>query len=102
MLRKSGQRGGETYVGAEDILKNTYGILFIYQEQILKMCQVLGGIPAEDSDTVRKALGKRDRSILEKFGGLFVENYLQESLKLKEKVRKEGVVRYGKIIFISI
>lgn len=87
VLRKSGQRGVETYVGAEDILKNTYGI-FIYQEQILKMCQVLGGIPAEDSDTVRKALGKRDRSILEKFGGLFVENYCK-NFEVEKKYAKK-------------
>lgn len=74
VLRKSGQRESVSYVGAESILKETYGI-FTYQEQILKMCQVLGGIPAEDSDTVRKALGKKKLDILEKFGGLFVENY---------------------------
>ena len=74
VLRKSGQRESISYVGAESILKETYGI-FTYQEQILKMCQVLGGIPAEDSDTVRKALGKKKLDILEKFGGLFVENY---------------------------
>lgn len=74
VLRKSGQRDVVSYVGAESILKETYGI-FTYQEQILKMCQVLGGIPPEDSDAVRKALGKKKLDILEKFGRLFVENY---------------------------
>jgi DNA polymerase III subunit alpha len=74
VFRKSGQREIVSYVGAEKILKETYGI-FTYQEQILKMCQVLGGIPPEDSDTVRKALGKKKLDILEKFGNLFVENY---------------------------
>ena len=39
----------------EDILGNTFGIL-IYQEQAMKMTQVLGGYSAGQADSFRKAI----------------------------------------------
>ena len=58
VLRKNGERPVEFYVGTEEILKETYGV-FCYQEQIMKLCQVLGGLSLVEADDVRKAMVKK-------------------------------------------
>src|SRR5690606_9866203 len=56
----------------EDVTKNTYGI-YIYQEQVQKAVQILGGISAVDSDDVRKAMGKKQMSLIQKYKSQFIE-----------------------------
>lgn len=41
----------------EDILKETYGLI-IYQEQVMRICQRLGGFSMAEADEMRKAIGK--------------------------------------------
>jgi len=42
-----------------DILKSTLG-LFIYQEQLMKTCQILAGFTKTEADEFRKIIGKKD------------------------------------------
>ncbi|HLC99918.1 MAG TPA: DNA polymerase III subunit alpha, partial [Patescibacteria group bacterium] len=49
----------------EPILKNTYGI-GVYQEQMMKIAQDLGGFTLAEGDTLRKAIGKKIKHLLEK------------------------------------
>ncbi len=49
----------------EKILKSTYGII-IYQEQIMEIAQVYAGFSLTKADILRRAIGKKDVSLIEK------------------------------------
>ncbi|MCP4770281.1 MAG: DNA polymerase III subunit alpha [Planctomycetes bacterium] len=56
----------------EDILAETYGVL-IYQEQIMRVAQFMGGFSLSDADSLRKAMGKKDAAMMGNFEGQFLE-----------------------------
>ena len=56
----------------EEFLKETYGIT-VYQEQVMLLSQKLGGFSKGDADVLRKAMGKKQRSVLDKMKVQFVE-----------------------------
>lgn len=49
----------------DDVLEQTYGLI-VYQEQVLKLAQLLSGYSLGQADLLRKAMGKKDRVILQK------------------------------------
>ena len=56
----------------EKILKPTYGVI-IYQEQVMQIAQILSGFTAGEADILRRAMGKKKRSELEKQKQRFVD-----------------------------
>ena len=48
----------------EPILKNTYGV-GVYQEQMMQIARDLGGYTLPEADTLRKAIGKKIKSLLD-------------------------------------
>ncbi|MDP7248850.1 MAG: DNA polymerase III subunit alpha [Planctomycetota bacterium] len=56
----------------EPILSNTYGII-VYQEQVIRIANVVGGFSLPDGDSLRKAMGKKDQDLMDKFEGQFVD-----------------------------
>ncbi|MGV0850123.1 DNA polymerase III subunit alpha [Mycolicibacterium phlei] len=48
-----------------DILDETYGLI-VYQEQIMRIAQKVAGYSLARADTLRKAMGKKKREVLEK------------------------------------
>ncbi len=57
----------------EEYLKETYGIT-VYQEQVMLLAQKLGGFSKGDADVLRKAMGKKQKSVLDKMKGQFITN----------------------------
>ena len=55
----------------EPILKETYGIM-VYQEQIMKIAQDLAGYSLGEADLLRRAMGKKKKSEMEKHQSIFV------------------------------
>ena len=55
----------------EEILKPTYGVI-IYQEQVMQIAQKLSGFTAGQADILRRAMGKKKRSELEKQKQIFI------------------------------
>ena len=55
----------------EDVVSETYGIM-IYQEQVLKAAQVLAGYSLGSADFLRKAMGKKIKSEMDKQRETFV------------------------------
>ena len=55
----------------EEILKPTYGIP-VYQEQVMQMAQVMGGYSLGRADLLRRAMGKKKKSEMDKQRVLFV------------------------------
>jgi DNA polymerase-3 subunit alpha len=56
----------------EPILAPTYGVI-TYQEQVMRIAQVLAGISLAEADVLRKAVGKKDAELIRKELGKFVE-----------------------------
>ncbi|MES2628460.1 MAG: DNA polymerase III subunit alpha [Bacteroidota bacterium] len=56
----------------EEYLKDTYGIT-VYQEQVMLLSQKLAGFTKGEADTLRKAMGKKDRPTLDKMKPKFLE-----------------------------
>ncbi len=55
----------------EGILAETYGI-FVYQEQVMQAAQVLAGYSLGQADTLRRAMGKKDKAGMEQQRAGFV------------------------------
>jgi DNA polymerase-3 subunit alpha len=70
------KHGEETIVydvdDCEEYLKETYGIT-VYQEQVMLLSQKLAGFTKGEADTLRKAMGKKDRPTLDKMKPAFLE-----------------------------
>lgn len=56
----------------EPILATTYGVI-TYQEQVMRIAQVLAGISLAEADVLRKAVGKKDAELIKKELGKFTE-----------------------------
>jgi DNA polymerase-3 subunit alpha len=56
----------------EPILSETYGIM-VYQEQIMRIAQDLAGYSLGEADLLRRAMGKKKKSEMEKHQSQFVE-----------------------------
>ncbi|MCC7525389.1 MAG: DNA polymerase III subunit alpha, partial [Chitinophagaceae bacterium] len=56
----------------EEILSDTYGIT-VYQEQVMLLSQKLGGFSKGDADVLRKAMGKKQKAVLDKMKARFIE-----------------------------
>jgi DNA polymerase-3 subunit alpha len=59
----------------EKYLKETYGIT-VYQEQVMLLSRLLGGFTRGQSDTLRKAMGKKNIDLMNELKGKFVEGCL--------------------------
>ena len=55
----------------EEYLGDTYGIT-VYQEQVMLLSQSLAGFSKGDADVLRKAMGKKQKSVLDKMKGQFI------------------------------
>ena len=56
----------------EEYLKETYGIT-VYQEQVMLLSQKLANFTKGEADTLRKAMGKKQRDVLDKMYPKFIE-----------------------------
>ena len=55
----------------EPALKNTYGVL-VYQEQFMQISRDVCGFSGAEADTLRKAIGKKNRDIMKKMEKRFI------------------------------
>src|SRR5512145_1813881 len=67
----------------EPILKETYGVI-IYQEQVLKIAQVMAGFSLGQADILRKAMGKKDKAIMARQQAEFVAGAVKKGVKREE------------------
>jgi DNA polymerase-3 subunit alpha len=70
----------------EEFLKETYGIT-VYQEQVMLLAQKLAGFSKSDADVLRKAMGKKQKSVLDKMKEQFIQNATR-NLYPPEKLKK--------------
>ena len=70
-----------------DLLKETYGVT-VYQEQVMLLSQLLANFTKGDADTLRKAMGKKQKDVLDKMKPKFLDGCKANGhdLKIAEKV----------------
>jgi DNA polymerase-3 subunit alpha len=59
----------------EETLRPTYGVI-VYQEQVMRIANVLAGFSLAEADVLRKAVGKKDAELIRRELGRFVERAL--------------------------
>lgn len=62
----------------ETYLNDTYGIT-VYQEQVMLLAQKLAGFSKGDADVLRKAMGKKQKSVLDKMKAQFISGAAQNN-----------------------
>ena len=96
------KRGEEPVVYAlpvlEPILEPTYGVI-TYQEQVMRIAQVLAGLSLAEADVLRKAVGKKDAELIKQELGKFVEKSVARGFDRKIIEELSGQIetfgRYG-------
>ena len=71
----------------EDYLKETYGIT-VYQEQVMLLSQKIAGFSKGKADELRKAMGKKNKGIIDKLKGDFMAGATEKGFpeKVLEKI----------------
>jgi len=82
----------------EPILKKTFGIA-VYQEQLMEIARQLGGFTFSEADILRKAVGKKIKSLLNEQSEKLIEGMIKNGIE-SEKAKEiwhwfEPFARYG-------
>lgn len=86
--RKTGEKEITYWVGAEEALKNTFGLV-VYQENVMELCRTLGGLSLVEADDVRKAMVKKKYEALAQYHERFSPYYSEHfgvSIEYAEQV----------------
>jgi len=85
--RKNGEETIEYDLDAcEELLKDTYGIT-VYQEQVMLLSQKLADFSKGDADVLRKAMGKKQKDVLDKMKPKFINQAVAKGHE-EEKLEK--------------
>lgn len=83
--RVSGERfASPPHPALEEELRSTFGIM-IYQENVMKASQILGGFNLAEADDIRKAMGKKKASVLVPYKTRFIQHCQDKYPDTKEK-----------------
>jgi DNA polymerase-3 subunit alpha len=71
----------------EEVLRETYGIT-VYQEQVMKLSQVMAGFTRGEADSLRKAMGKKIKKMMDELKEKFIQGCAKNGLESRgaEKV----------------
>ncbi|MGE3956363.1 MAG: DNA polymerase III subunit alpha [Vicinamibacterales bacterium] len=61
----------------EPVLQDTYGVI-AYQEQVMRISNVLAGFSLGEADLLRKAMGKKNPEVMAKMRGKFVKGAVEK------------------------
>jgi len=85
-VKNKGRKIKTEFKEIEGVLKETYGVI-VYQEQVIKIVQILGGLSGGRADIIRKAMGKKDKEQLEGMKKEFVKGAVKKGHN-KKKIEK--------------
>lgn len=79
ILRRRNGEESVTYKhqSLEPILRDTYG-LPVFQEQVMRMCQILAGFTLAEADNMRSAIGKKDEAKLASQRSSFINGCMRK------------------------
>jgi len=75
----------------EPILRETYGVI-LYQEQVMKIAQVLAKYTMGEADELRKAVGKKKPELMAKHSAKFVEGATLNGVEAKMARKLFGLI----------
>ncbi len=64
---------------AKNSLESTYGVI-VYQEQVMQMSKEMCGFTGGEADTLRKAIGKKKRDVMDKMGQQFIDGAIKNGV----------------------
>ena len=70
----------------EDILKETYGVI-VYQEQVIKIANKVGGMSLGEADLLRRAMGKKNLKMMAEQKVKFIQGAMKNNIS--EKIANE-------------
>src|ERR1041385_3350574 len=77
--RKNGTSKSKYLVPAmKEILEETYGVI-VYQEQVMQIAQVVAGFSLGEADSLRKAMGKKDKAMMDAQREKFISGAVSNS-----------------------
>jgi len=83
----------------EEALKETHGII-VYQEQVMQIANIIAGFTLSEADEMRRAIGKKIRSLMDKMAEKFVEGAVKNGLtKAKAKQIFELIDKFAQYGF---
>src|SRR3989338_7959380 len=82
----------------EPILKETHGII-IYQEQVMRIVNILAGLSLSQADSLRRAMSKKTPEVMDELRSSFIEGAVKNHIEKRtaEKIFKliEHFAGYG-------
>lgn len=83
----------------EPILGETYGVM-VYQEQIILIAHQMAGMSLGQADLLRRAVAKKNREALEKYGKLFMDQLLARGYEpAVAEALYEQIIRFARYGF---
>ncbi|OGW58905.1 MAG: DNA polymerase III subunit alpha [Nitrospirae bacterium RIFCSPHIGHO2_02_FULL_42_12] len=77
----------------KDILKETHGVI-VYQEQVMKIANVLAGFSMGEADILRRAMGKKDPETMTNLKERFKEGAKQKNINSKKAEKIFDLIEY--------
>ena len=77
----------------ESILKETYGVI-VYQEQVMKIASELAGFTLGQADILRKAMGKKQKGVMEKQRELFIKGAQKNNIQKNIAAEISDLIAY--------
>ncbi len=96
MRRKHGLEKIEyVHASLEPILRDTYGCI-VYQEQVMLISNALGNFSLNEADNLRKAMGKKQPEIMNKYSAQFVAGAVANGCaEFAAREIWESIVKFG-------
>jgi len=77
----------------EPVLKDTYGII-LYQEQVMRISNVLAGFTLAQADLLRRAMGKKIPEVIENLKKTFVDGAIKKNISRAIAEKVFGLIEY--------
>lgn len=82
---KFGRKEADYHWGTKEITKETFGLL-VYQEQLIKLVQEIGGFSLAESDIIRRAIGKKKMDLILQYKDQFIQGAITNGCPKDEAV----------------
>ncbi|MBU4306000.1 MAG: DNA polymerase III subunit alpha [Candidatus Omnitrophica bacterium] len=77
----------------EPVLKDTYGII-LYQEQVMRISNVLAGFSLAQADVLRRAMGKKIPEVIENLKKSFIDGAVYKGIKKNIAEKVFGLIEF--------
>ena len=99
IARKHGQSWTTPHPVMTEVLQETYGIM-VYQEQVSRLVNRLGGIELKAAFRLAKAISKKNKPMIESMGGPFLDGCVKNGLRRENAEQVfEDILKFGGYAF---